>query len=314
MSATIQQKHSIVDSTVFLRVSFGVPGNSRRVNNDDVLKFSMTETQDNQTNGDTRMLKVSKELLESPELAAIKKNDGITYNWLRKQCLPYTDMGVMLLPIGQDGYFVKHVNDRLEAYKDERNDLVAAFLDKYPARINEAREKLEPLGLFNIEDYLSVEEIKHKFFMQWRIFSFAVPETLKKIKLFDAETAKLQETFQIAQEQITLLMRESLYDLTKHLQDVLTPSEDGKQKRIFASAVTNIQDFLDTFSARNITNDMELAELVNKAKQLLDPSVSASSLKKDEAFKETVLGNVKALTNQLASLVENVPGRKFKDI
>jgi hypothetical protein len=319
-------KSSIVETTVFLRISYGIPGNTRRVSssqvdvksNEDALPNVDFEalSEDEKTIAKEkakRMLKVSKELLESPELEAIKKADGIMRTYIYKQCLPYTDMGVMILPLGQDGWFAQSVNDRLEAYADERKELVSACVANYPERIKDAEKQLSPLGLFNQSDYLSKEEFAAKFSFSWRMFSFAVPENLKKIGKFAEESAKLEETFKVAATEITVLMRESLHGLMSHLKDVLTPTEDGKKKRIFDSAVTNIQEFLDTFSARNITNDEELNTLVEQAKALINPGVYADKLRKDDSFRADILAGVDNLSSDLAKLVEIVPGRKFRD-
>jgi len=220
--------------------------------------------------------------------------------------LPY-DMGVQLLPIG----LLESVDNTLKAYKAERAILVDNFVSVYPDLCKIAAERLG--SLYNASDYQDVMAIRDKFKFDWGYISFAVPEHLKKLGLFADEAKKAEAKLTEAAGEITLLMRQTLLDMVSHLQNALTPSEDGKQKRIFASSITNISEFLNSFQFRNITDDTELDSIVEKAKALLS-GVDVESLRKDEGFKSTVKENMATLAGQLTGLVEKVPTRKFKEI
>ena len=303
--ATVTNKSSIVEKTVFLKTSYGLMGNSKKVPNSVINGAA-----------NTRILKIQKTLLDSEELEAIRTADGKMRNYLYNVCLPY-DMGIQLLP----KELLETVYTRLEAYADERNELVNVFCTAYPSLCKKAEQEIQTLAfeigvpfetLWNPADYPSIEKVRAKFYFEFQCISFEVPEALKAYGVYNAELEKNRKKIEIAGEEITLLMRETLLQLVDHLKTALEPSADGKPKRLFATTVTNIQDFLDTFKARNITNDTELEALVTDVSKLIHPNMSADILKKDETFKGTVHDGMESIAAKLSAMVETVPGRKFK--
>ena len=303
--ANVTNKSSLVEKTVYLRTNYGVMGNTKKVSNA-VLS----------TNADTRILKIQKTLLDSKELEAIRTADGKMRNYLYRVCLPY-DMGIQLLPLT----LLESVHDTLTAYADERTELVNIFCIAYPELCKKAEQEIQTLAfelglpfetLWNPSDYPDVETVRSKFTFEFQYISFAVPESLKFAGIYEAEMTKAQEKIQTASEEITLLMRQTMLDLISHLKTALEPSTDGKTKRLFASSVINIQEFLDTFKARNITNDDELDALVTDVSKIIHPNFSVDVLKKDDAMKTAVHDTMQTVTEKLSMLVETVPGRKFK--
>jgi hypothetical protein len=310
--ANIQDKSSIVDSTVFLRVSFGVFGNSKGVSSAVLKKANDTAI----TAASAKLLKIQKTLLESPELEAIKTADGKMRTRLYQLCLPY-DMGVSLLP----RVYLETVESDFEAFKAQRATLVDTFGDVYPERCAKAKAELQTLAdelgvpfdmLYNSKDYPSVEGAKSKFYFDWSYYSFSVPESLKAAGLYEKSKEKELAKLQVVSDEITALMRESLLELVTHLKTALEPNEDGKPKRLFASAVTNVQEFLDTFKARNITNDSDLDALVSEVQKIIHPGLAVDTLKKDGSLKDQVHSSLEGFAAKLSTLVETVPGRKFR--
>jgi len=298
---------TIADKTVFIRVKFGMMGNSRKVANNIVLK----------NDANSKLLKINQTLLESSELDAIRKADGQMRTYLYNMCLPY-DMGVMLLPLD----LLTKVQEKLSAFQDERSLLIDKFVDAYPMRLAEAKANIEKLSteigvdvslLWKPEYYPTQEEIRGEFNFDWQYVTFATPETLKVMGIYEAEKAKAVEKMEKAAEEITVLMRQTLYELVNHLKTALEPNADGKPKRLFASTVTNIQEFLETFSARNITNDKELDTLVGDIQKIITPGLNVDTIRKDESFKSSLHSSIEDITGKLASLTEIVPGRKFRD-
>lgn len=298
MTAAIQDRSSLIDKVVFLRVSFGVPGNTKKVKGEEVLN----------TDGDKDMFKVQKTLLDSPELEAIKKADGRIYNWLRGLCLPY-DQGFMMLPHG----LTEDVDKQLTHYATvDRPALVKTFVEVYPDRYKEAAMYLG--SQFNPSDYASPESVSDKFYFHYQYLSFAPAETFASQEMREKADKQFQEKLTQVSDEITVLMRGTLLDLVQHLKEALEPSGDGKKKRLFASTVTNIQDFLNTFKARNITNDAELEKVVNELAVVIHPGFSVDTLKNDDVFKKEFHGTMENMTSKLVSLTEVIPGRKFKNV
>jgi len=299
---------SITENAVFFRVNFGLMGNSTQVSNREVLK----------TDANTKLLKIQKTLLESPELEAIKTADGKLRARVAKLCLPYVDMGIMLA-LNSD---LPELENILKDYQETRNGLVDTYVSFYPQRVEEAKVKTQELAaelnipfdvLWNSASYPDVFNVRKKFRFDWQYLSFMTPESLKLQGMYEQEQAKAAEKMSQAADEITLLMRSTLAELVNHLKESLEPNADGKPKRLFASAVTNIQDFVKSFSTRNITNDTELDKLVAEISTLITPELHVDTIKKDESFKASILAGVSAFGQSLNALVEEVPGRKFKE-
>jgi len=296
MPVEIKDASELVDKTVFLKVSFGILGNSKKVSGSDVLN----------TDADVDRVKVSKTLLESSEYEAIKKADTKMRTYLYNTCLLF-DMGIMLLPWG----LVETVNARLEEYAQERGALVNDFIKVYPKMCEDARQHLG--SLYNEADYPSVDVIKAKFSFQFRLLSLSVPGKLKSISaaMFKQETEKAAAQIQSALDDITLLMRQELLDMVTNLEDRLTPGDEGKPKKFKETTVTNLQSFLDGFDIRNVAGDEELSKLVAKAKEIVG-GTSAPTLRSSDEFREKVRSGMAAVKEQLAGLVEE-KGRKFRE-
>jgi hypothetical protein len=285
----------LASKTVFLRIRFGALGNQKKVAGD-VLE----------TDADKSLLKVSKTLLDSPELDAIRKADGQMRNWLYNICLPY-DMGIMLLPLG----LIETVQQRLVSYRAERQVMVDTFVEAYPQLCAHAAEQLG--SLFDVANYPDVSEIKARFVYEWQYVSFGVPGTLAGIsqEIFNSEKQKAAQQMQAATEEITAVMRQTLFEMVSHLQDRLTPTPDGRPRILRESAVKNLQEFLSTFDLRNVTDDRDLAAEVKKVRELIS-GTSAVSLRSSDEFREKVRAGMEGITSNLAGMVEEVVGRKFR--
>jgi hypothetical protein len=76
--------------------------------------------------------------------------------------------------------------------------------------------------------------------------------------------------------------------------------------------VTNIQDFLDTFKSRNITNDSDLESLTGELAKVLHPNFDVAVVKADSQYKDTVHTSMAEIAAKLTAMIETVPGRKFR--
>lgn len=295
---TVSDASTLSDKTVFLKVRFGSLGNSRKVAGKDAVL---------DTDADKDLLKVSKTLLDSSELEAIKKADGKMRQFLYNTCLPF-DLGTQLLPVG----LIETVQAKLTEFKAERESLVSGFVSAYPTLCDSASKRLG--SLYNSFEYPGADTIRAKFIFDWQYVSFGVPGQLKGISagLFKAEQEKAAETMKAAAEEITLLMRQTLYEMVSHLQDKLTPGSDGKTKILRETAVTHLQEFLNTFELRNVTDDKELSAIVQKTKALIH-GTSAENLRNSEVFRDKIRAGMSGIADSLSGMVEDKAGRKFRD-
>lgn len=288
--------NTVDDKSVLLVVDFHKLGNTRKVS---TSKISV--------DADKSMLHLNKNLLDSPEYDAIKTHDGKTRQWLYTRALPSLfKEGVFRVP----NTMVVDVDDYLAKRATERQELVGYFQQAYSLRVGEAMQRLN--GLANQNDYLTAEDAAGKFGMTWRYITFATPDALKNLKagLFERERDKLADLVQSASEEIRTVLRVQMQALVKRMITQLTPTSDGKKKKIYDSLTGNIDDFLATFKARNIADDVELQALVEKARQVLH-GVDADMLRGEEFVRTSVKDGFDQINKQLSAMIVDKPTRQF---
>ncbi len=99
--------------TVCIKVRLSTMGNTRKVSTSQI-----------EADADKALLRVSKHLLDSAELKAIRQFDGEIRRYLYNICLPF-EIGIHLLPIAA----LQTVEDRLRQFAVDRVQLIDAFLD-----------------------------------------------------------------------------------------------------------------------------------------------------------------------------------------
>jgi len=255
---------------------------------------------------DARMLKASKLLLDCPEMERIVSFDGEVRKFLERLCLPSLfKKGIYLLPYA----LVERVREGLRNYSLERNVLVKAFVEAYPSRVKQAMELLG--GHFNVGDYPPPGAVGSYFSLTYRLMDITAPDGLKDVNVEAFEEAKraAESAWKEALEEARSVLRSMMKELVDHMVERL--GYDGTKPKVFRdSLVANMEDFLSTFSARNIASDEELQALVKKAKKAVG-GVAPEMLRDDRVTRDYVrdkLGEVKA---QLDTMVVERPSRTF---
>jgi hypothetical protein len=106
-------------------------------------------------------------------------------------------------------------------------------------------------------------------------------------------------------------VREGLAELVAHLVDRLTGDKDGKLKVFRNSIMTNLNEFLEVFNARNITDDQQLAALVDKARRLIS-GVDAETLRESKNVRETVRTGFAKIQTALDGMLVDKPERAYR--
>jgi hypothetical protein len=260
---------SISDKAVFLSIHFSRFYNIRKV-----------ETSQVEVDADKRRIGVTKKLLESKTLQEIQRLDYEAMRYIESRCLPF-EKGIHALPNG----LIEEVDDSLRERDADRNRLVDQFVAEYDDLLNEARR---PLGaLFDAGDYPTAEETRAYFGMRWNYLSLSTPGSLKELspKLFQEERRKIGEKMQESYEEWRTILRVAMADLVKRLRESLQPGPDGKTRKLTDSSVNRLQDFLQTFSFRNVTNDEELEKVCEELKVAMT-GVTVEQLRESERLKE----------------------------
>jgi hypothetical protein len=91
----------------------------------------------------------------------------------------------------------------------------------------------------------------------------------------------------------------------------LTPSSDGKKKKLYETNVTKLQEFLNTFDIRNVTDDTELQNEVAKLKGIME-GVDVEKLRESDNLKVTVSEKLTEAKAQLSTIIGTQVSRKFR--
>jgi hypothetical protein len=167
--------------------------------------------------------------------------------------------------------------------------------------------------LHNPTDYPALDMVNARFYFTWRYVAYGVPGQLKTIsgRIWQEEREKAAQRFAEAQTEAQVLLRESMSELVNHMLERLEASENGKPKVFKKSTVTNLSDFLATFDFRNIANDSELKEEVDKARVLLT-GVTAEEIRSTADLRTRLKAGMSKIAAKLDTMVTTMPRRKFR--
>lgn len=256
---------------------------------------------------DKSLLHLTKDILDSEELRAIQRLDGLVRDYLSRLGLPSPlKNGCYLIPID----LIETVEAKLGDLFAQRDTLVQTFLTAYPEKCAQAASRLGPL--FDPRDYPSIETLQEGFEVSTQYLTFGVPGTLQSISksLLEREEEKAKQRIAAIEDEIVQVLRLSLKELVDHMVDRLQPGADGKPKVFRNTLMTNMQEFLETFKARNLTNDQDLEALVDQAKGIL-AGVDATTLRTNDATRSHVQAQLTQIKHSLDGLVVAKPTRYY---
>jgi hypothetical protein len=254
---------------------------------------------------DKSLLRMSKQLLDSPELTAIALHDSRTSSYLKSIAFPSLFKGgVYLLAVGM----VETTVDFLKAAKAQREALVDLAVLAYPKRIAETSARLGVMH--NPKDYPSAEKFRASFTFDWQLVGFETPTRLKAISaaIFQEEREKHETRLSLVADECRSALRAGLAEFVDGMVERLKPGPDGKKKRIVKKSLADFQAFLDTFSLRDVTDDGALGTIVAKARAAMQ-GTDADLLKSDDLVRAKILSDFTGLQADIEPLIENKPSR-----
>lgn len=263
-------------NSVMLTLRTGKVGNRRRVTR-------ATVAAEVQVDADKDAIGVNKELLDSPELAAIARHDRDTRRWLYGRSLPaYGTLreGVYRVPLD----LTDEVEDYLLDRSTKRDGLVDKFMPTYEVAVVEAQARLR--ALFDRQDYPAAAAVQATFFMEWQYIMLGTPDNLSAT-LFKTERAKAAAVVSREVDELRQMLRQAFADLLDHAVDRLGVGQDGKKVVFRDTMVEGIADFFQYFGSRNLVGDDELAALVDKARTVMT-GIGASDLRDSDAVRAEV--------------------------
>jgi hypothetical protein len=261
-----------------------------------------------------KQLKLSKQLVTSKTYDAILAHQAEVYTWCMKHCVPsFFKEGIYLVRASEVDSFEKTLTTALNKLN---NDLVPAFLKTYQNDVDEAKKNLTPLGMFNKNDYPSVDELRVRFGIEWNWISFNVPENMPE-NVRKAEVLKIEQQFKDAETKISLALAEGFQGILDHIVDRLESQSDGKEKIFRDSLFEDLTDFVSTFNSRNLVNDTGLAALVEKAEGVLrqvagtDTGMKAKTVRDSLTIKQMTAKAFETIKQAVSESIVEKKSRKF---
>jgi hypothetical protein len=279
---------SLQQKTVVLDVTFHMPSNERKGN------MELTEV-----DADKDSLRLSKEFIRSKNYTKIRGMRPKTNQYLDRIALPSPfKSGTYLIPVA----CLEEVWPKLEAIKAEYTEAADRLAEEWTEVIEDAKRRLR--SQFDPRNYPSVEAIRAKIWMTWNLIEFATPDsaTLGEA-LYEQEKEKAKANWAAAEREVIYALRASLSELINHLVDRLRAGSDGSKKKLHASTVEKVTDFLDNFGKRNVMDDSELSGLVDKAKNVL--AGKDVEVLRTNTIRQQVGSELQAVSGELSELIQS---------
>lgn len=285
------------DRTLLLSVEMCCFGNERRMPDS---AYNLNGIEDDQIDSAKRLTKAKQVRLDSPILTSIIKFDKETRDGLyAKTMYSHLRKGVFRVKLEGVDLVLTYLQDRAA----RRALMVEEFAADYDYALGRTRVALGPL--FRAGCYPRTgAQAAAEFSMTWRFVASGVPEALARVnqQAYEAEVRSWKAHMAQVEETYTLILREAVSELVGHLADRLAPAADGKRKRLHASVVGNISEFVRNFPLKNMANDDELAKMVAKMDAMF-AGLDVDILKSDDDLRAYVQQQASSFKTQVDALV-----------
>jgi len=253
-------------------------------------------------------------LIESEAYDTINSYINEARQWLLGRCMPsYMVKGVFFVKLDQVETFEAKIAEVKEwMSKTGLPDLLSDYeraIDQAEVDLRAVSRTLRSAELFNRADYPKPNDLRSRYYVTHNWMSFGVPQNLP-LKIREQEETKIKAKFEDAAAEITEALRAAFNELLTTATARLTANPNGKKMIIRSALVDNFNEFIETFNARNLTDDRQLEQLVEQARALMK-GVSAETLRTRPTVRRSVAAQLLNLQAAAKELVIERPDRKF---
>lgn len=254
---------TILERSVCLTLSCSYLGNDRKVDNASVVAAAHgTEALD------ARAVRATVKLVDQKELRGPNRIIGEAKSRLARMSIAaHRIFGERsyLIPIA----LVGAVDAMLQAAQLELEVEARLVGARYARLVEEQRQRLGPL--FNPRSYPSERDVAEAWGIDWQYVSFAAPERLETVDraVYESSVRKWDAKLGEAYAEVRDALRTELRWFTAEFARRLTPTEAGTVKVVHGrTLLRDLREFLDTFEMRNITDDADVAAVVEDVRRL----------------------------------------------
>jgi hypothetical protein len=272
------------DRAVYLVLSWSFLGTWKRV----------------QSDGTSDDVRTKKRIINSDSQKRLKS----LRNRMRRTLRQYTlnslfRPGVYAIPIT----YVPQLEDALKKASQELEEIRADLKTEWPAIIKDAKKRLG--DMFDASDYLLPDAEAEKLKFSYRYIPIAeTPGILKSVAADiyqeDLERSKTEVTAEL--EAFRAHLRGALIQIIEGMRKTLT-KPDG-QRRVFGKRFfKNLNEFMQTFDGRNLSDDGELEKLVGELKLVAAGHKNPKLLKSDKAMQKKLDKSLEKIDESLKAMV-----------
>ena len=236
-----------------------------------------------------RMANVHKKLLgDCQELIAIRKFVGNVRNSHYRMTLPWSDMGLRIIPTTK--YFDYH--KQMTEYQNEFYTMLDKFLGVYDWAVIQAETTLG--DMFNKNDYPSVDTLRAKF--NWRLSYIPMPDAGDfRVDIGNEQADAIREQ---CAEYYSTMFHQAIQEIAEPLKNMSERLDysNGEDKKVFRD--THVSNGTTAIDLLGVTTDPKFV----KIKQELDHAftgITPDALREDPYLRRTTK---QAVDNAIASL------------
>lgn len=266
---TTDKQHAaetILKRCVCMILSCGYLGNSKKV---DLTHMKLAKVsadgsaEQTLTDKEKKQVRATKVLVDSKHLQACTREIEAAKNALRARSAAMGHRvfgpGTYLIPYAGLMDAVNDLKERQARVRIHRK----ALADKWEAIVTARAAELGPL--YNPKEFPTRDEVMAAFDIDWSFVSFSAPEQLIDVDraLFEQAEEQNKQKMADAFDEVVVQLRAAALTVMRELADRLKPNpKDGKPKALHATALRDLQTFIQNLPKRNIVGDDELTAVV----------------------------------------------------
>lgn len=233
---------------------------------------------------------------EADSFRAVQRIGTEAREWHYAHTLAWVHKGAQLLPAAE---YLEYSN-QMRVFRERFDDAVATFLTEFPALKAEAKKKLN--GLFDESQYPSLRELERKYGFDYTFLPVPdaghfVVETVaadERARIQADIGARVQDATQAALKDLWTRLHEPVANMAAALSD--------PERRFHDTLVENIKEIVDVAPRLNLTEDPELAEMVDEVKKSLG-KYSPQRLRDDEEVRRATAKRAREIAEKMSAFV-----------
>lgn len=211
------------------------------------------------------------------------------------ETLPWLDNGWRMLPSTNFFNHAKNTREIIAEIKEYRD----AFLRRYPALIKKAEKLLRPMGMFDPENYPSVEYLRSRFTAELQYAPIPAGSDFR-LDLPEKELERIRQTTDsLLDDAMQAAMAEAWQRLGKTIHKLRERLADGRYLR--EEMIRDVGEMVDSLGRMNVAQDKKLIDVCAQAKREL-ASLDVDTLRNDTAALQTADASAKDLLTQMRGL------------